>query len=229
MATEVNVMLTLAFKEAFLELVPRFERETRHKVIGGNVPTAQMVRRLKEGEHTDLVIVSAAALEELIEGGVIDAASRVDLATCGVGVAVRAGAPKPDLNSVDSFKRAVLGAKSLVYSHGPSGVYLAELFERMGIGSRIAHKVKRVQGEPAGAVVARGEAEIGFQQMSELLPVAGIDIAGPLPAQIQEITLFAGGVHARTKHGAAAKALLKFFSTRDAAEVMKRKGLEPLR
>ena len=227
-ASQIEVMLTLAFKDAYVELVPQFERATGHTVRGGTVPTGHMLRKLKEGGHADVVIVSAAALEEMIDAGFIDRASRTDLATCGVAVAVRAGATKPDLSSAESFKRAVLAAKSLVYSHGPSGVYLAGLFERMGIVKDIESKVKRVQGEPAGGLVARGEAEMGFQQMSELLPVAGIDIAGPLPAEIQEITLFAGGVHARTKHRDAATALVKFFTTPEAAQVMKRHGLEPV-
>ncbi|HYC47509.1 MAG TPA: substrate-binding domain-containing protein [Burkholderiales bacterium] len=224
----IDVMMTLAFKEAFVELAPRFERESGHEINGGTVPTAVMVRRLKEGDRTDVVISSAAALAELIEAGVLDRTSRTDLAACGVGVAVRAGAPRPDLSCAESFRRAVLGAESIVYSHGPSGVYLNALFDRMGIAGEIASKVKRVQGEPAGGLVARGEAEIGFQQMSELLPVPGIDIVGPLPPEIQEITRFAGAVHARTKQPEAASALVKFFTTPDAREVMKAKGLEPV-
>ena len=225
----IDIMMTLAFKEAFDALLPRFTSETGCTVTGGTVPTGVMVRKLKAAEaRTDVVISSAAAVDELIEAGVIDPSTRIDLATCGVGVAVRAGAPKPDLTSAESFKRAVLAAKSLVYSHGPSGVYLDGLFQRMGIAGELASRVKRVQGEPAGGLVARGEAEIGFQQMSELLPVAGIDIAGPLPAEIQEITRFAGAVHARSPVRDAATALVKFFTTREAAAVMKAKGLQPL-
>lgn len=142
-------------------------------------------------------------------------------------MAVRSGAPKPDLRSGDALKRAVLAAKSIVYSTGPSGIYLAGLFQRMGIADAIKAKVKQVQGEPAGAVVARGEAEIGFQQMSELLPVPGIDIVGPLPADVQEITVFCAGVHARAKAPQEAKALVDFLTAPAAAPVIREKGMEP--
>jgi molybdate transport system substrate-binding protein len=153
--------------------------------------------------------------------------SRVDLAKSGVAAAVRAGAARPDISSGEALKRAVLAAKSIVYSHGPSGVYLAGLFERMGIAEQLKPKVKLVQGEPAGAVVARGEAEIGFQQMSELLPVPGIDILGPLSADVQRITVFSAGLHVRAKAPDAAKALVKFITAPAAVPVIRKKGMEP--
>ena len=142
-------------------------------------------------------------------------------------MAVRAGAPKPDVSSAEALKRAVMAAKSVVYSTGPSGVYLAGLFERMGIGDAVKAKLEVSQGEPAGAIVARGEAEIGFQQMSELLPVAGIDLIGPLPAEIQEITTFSAGIHVRAPQADAARELARFFKSPEAAPVIKRKGMEP--
>jgi molybdate transport system substrate-binding protein len=224
---DIKVMLSAAFKEAYLALVPRFGQASGHSVTSLWCPSVQMMQRLKGGEVVDMMIMSAAALNEIIGEGLVAPADRYDLATCGVGAAVRAGAPKPDIGSADALKRAVLDAKSVVYSTGPSGVYLAGLFERMGIGDAVAAKLIRVQGEPAGAVVARGEAEIGFQQMCELLPVAGIDLVGPLPAEIQEITTFAAGIHVRAAEPAAARSLARYFQSPEAAPVIREKGMEP--
>jgi len=221
----ITVMASAAFKEAYLELVPGFERSSGHKVTNIWVPSVQMMSRLKGGEAVDLVILSAASLDELIKAGIVS--ERIDLAKSGVGVAVKAGAPKPDISSGEAIKRAVLAAKGIAYSTGPSGIYLTGLFQRMGIAERIKSKVKQVQGEPAGGVVARGEAEIGFQQMSELLPVPGIDVIGPLPQDIQQITVFSAGLHARSKAADAARALVKFLKAPAAAQVIRKKGMEP--
>jgi molybdate transport system substrate-binding protein len=224
MAT-IKVMASAAFREAYLELVPQFERATGNRVTTLWVPSVQMMSRLKGGETVDLVVLSAASLDELIEAGIVG--DRVDLAKSGIGVAVRAGAPKPDISSGEALKRAVLAATSIVYSTGPSGIYLAGLFQRMGIGEQLKPKVKQVQGEPAGAVVARGEAEIGFQQVSELLPVPGIDLVGPLPSDVQQITTFSAGLHVGAKEPDAAKALAKFLTAPAAAPVIRSKGMEP--
>jgi molybdate transport system substrate-binding protein len=141
---------------------------------------------------------------------------------------VRAGAPKPDISSADAVKRAMLAAKSIAYSTGPSGVYIAALFQRMGIADQIKDKVKiGAPGVPIGGIIARGEAEIGFQQVSELLPVAGIDYIGPLPPDIQQITVFASGIHTGATQADAAKALVKFLTSPQAAPVIKKKGMEP--
>jgi molybdate transport system substrate-binding protein len=223
--SEIKVMASAAFKEAYLALLPGFGRTTGHKVSNIWSPSVQMMSRLKGGETVDLVIMSAASLEELIKAGII--ADRTDLAKSGVGVAVRAGEPRPDISSGEALKRAVLAAKSIVYSTGPSGIYLASLFQRMGIAGQIKSRVRQVQGEPAGAVVARGEAEIGFQQMSELLPVAGIDIVGPLPAEVQKVTVFSAGVHVGAKVPAAARALVTFLTAPAAAPVIRKTGMEP--
>jgi molybdate transport system substrate-binding protein len=220
-----KVMASAAFREAYLELVPEFERASGHKVTTLWVPSVQMMSRLKGGETVDLVILSAASLDELVAAGIV--ANRVDLATSGIGIAVRAGAPKPDISSGEAVKRAVLAAKSVVYSTGPSGIYLAGLFERMGIAAQVKAKLKQVQGEPAGGAVARGEAEIGFQQMSELLPVPGIDIVGPLPPDIQQITAFSAGLHVAAREADAAKALVRFLTAPAAAPVIRKKGMEP--
>jgi molybdate transport system substrate-binding protein len=173
----------------------------------------------------DLVIGPTVRLDEMIKAGLVS--DRTDLASSGVGVAVKAGAPRPDLSSGAALKRAVLAAKSIVYSTGPSGIYLAALFERMGISDEIRSKVRQIQGEPTGAVVARGEAEIGFQQMSELLPVPGIDLVGPLPPDVQEITTFSAGVPVGARQSQAAKALVAHFKAPAAMAVIRKWGMEP--
>jgi molybdate transport system substrate-binding protein len=220
-------MLSAAFREAYLELAPEFERATGHRLLTHWVPSAEMMKRLKAGETVDLVILPAAAIDDLIECGRIVQGSRVDLAQSGIGVAVRAGAPRPDIRSGEALKRAVLAARSIAYSTGPSGVYLAGLFERMQIADALRNKVKIVQGEPAGAVVARGEAEIGFQQVCELLPVRGIDLVGPLPDDVQKITTFSVGLHVDARQPEAARALVGFITTPAAAAVIRSKGMEP--
>jgi molybdate transport system substrate-binding protein len=222
---EIKVMLSAAFKEAYLELVPQFERASGHKVESLWVPSVQMMSRLKGGETVDLVILSAASLEALRKAGLIS--DRTDLARSGVGVAVKSGARKPDISSGEAVKRAVLAARGIACSTGPSGIYLMELFQRMGIAEAIKSKVKQVQGEPAGGVVARGEAEIAFQQVSELLPVPGIDFVGPLPADIQQITVFSAGLHGAAKQPDAARALVKFLTAPAAVPTIRKKGMEP--
>jgi molybdate transport system substrate-binding protein len=222
---QIKVMLSAAFKEAYLELVPQFERASGHKVESLWVPSVQMMSRLKGGETVDLVILSAASLEELRKAGLVS--ERTDLARSGIGVAVKSGARKPDISSGEAVKRAVLAARGIAYSTGPSGIYLMGLFQRMGIAESIQSKVKQVQGEPAGGVVARGEAEIAFQQVSELLPVPGTDFVGPLPADIQQITVFSAGLHVKATQPDAAKALVKFLTAPAAAPAIRKKGMEP--
>jgi molybdate transport system substrate-binding protein len=177
----------------------------------------------------DVVILGDAALDELIKEGRIVVGSRVALARSAIGMAVRAGAPKPDISSVEALKRVLLQAKSIAYSAQASGVYLStELFQRLGIADQLTVKSQRIERERVGAVVARGEAEIGFQQISELLPVAGIDYVGPLPAEVQRITVFSAGVAAGAQSPEAARALIKFFMSPEAARVMTKSGLEPM-
>jgi molybdate transport system substrate-binding protein len=226
-AAEIKVMASAAIQEAYLELVPEFERSSGHKVVTLWVPTVEIMSRLKEGEIVDLAIMSAASVDELIKLGKIVPGSRIDIATSGIGVAVRAGATKPDISSAEAFERTLLAAKSIVYSFGPSGVYLAGLFERMGIADKLKPKLRQVKGEPTGAVVARGEAEIGFQQVCELLPVPGIDFLGPLPANVQKITAFSAGLHVAAKEPDAAKALVRFMTAPAAVPVLRKKGMEP--
>jgi molybdate transport system substrate-binding protein len=228
-AAEVNVMASMAIKEVYLELVPQFETATGHRVVTNWVGSADLMKRMRAGESTDLVILAADGVDELTKLGRIVPGSRVDLVKSGVGVAVRAGAQKPDISSGEALKRALLAAKSIAYSSGPSGTYLSGLFQRMGIADALKAKVIQAPpGTPVGGIVARGEAEIGFQQVSELLPVAGIDFVGPLPPDIQSITVFSGGVHVGARETGAVRELLEFLSSPAAAPAMKRKGMEPV-
>ena len=225
---EIKVMSSAAMKAAYLELVPAFERATGHKVVTTWVPGVDLMKRVKDGETSDLVIMQASSIDELVKLGRVAPGGRFDLAKSGVGIAVRAGAPRPDISSGDALKRALLAAKSLAYSTGPSGVYIISLFSRMGIADELKPKSRQVKGEPVGAVVARGEAEIGFQQVSELLSVPGIDLVGPLPADIQQITIFAAGLHIGAKEPAAASALVKFITAPAAAAVIRKSGMDPV-
>lgn len=224
----VKVMSTAAFKQAYLELVPRFERATGYNVVTTWASTNDIVARVIAGEAIDMAVMAGDAIDKLITAGKFARRSRVDIATSWVAAAVKQGAAKPDFSSVEAFKRAMLAAKSIAYSYGPSGVYLVGLFERMGISGAVASKVKPIQGEPVGAVVARGEAEIGFQQLSELLPVAGIDIVGGLPSEIQQITAFATGRHVDSQAAPAADALTAFFRAPDAHALIRAKGMAPV-
>ena len=227
-AAEVRVLASNAIKAAYLELVPEFEKSSGHKVASTWSGTLDIKKRLAAGETYDLLIMAAPELDEFIKQGKLVAGSRIDLVKSGVGVAVKAGAPRPDISSAESIKAALLSAKSIGYSQGPSGTYLVGLFQKMGIADAIKDKVKvSVVGQPVGNMVASGEAEIGFQQVSELLPVKGIDFLGPLPASIQQITTFSAGQFADAKEPAAAKALAAFLAAPAATPVKKKHGLDP--
>lgn len=232
-AGDVKVMTSGAFTAPYLELGPRFERASKEKLVTltttMGVGVDSIPNRLARGEAVDVVIVASASLDELIREGRVVAGSKVDLARSDIGMAVRAGAPKPDISSVEAFRRTLLQAKSIAYSASVSGDYLVtELVQRLGIADQVLPKSRRVVGERVGAVVARGEAEIGFQQISELLPVPGIDFVGPLPAPIQRTTVFSAGVAAKAENPAAARAFIRFLSSPDAADVIRKSGLNPI-
>jgi len=227
-ADDVKVMASAAVKEAYLDLVPGFEKTTGHKVTTIWDGTANITKRIGEGEVVDIVIVPPANLEKLVQDGKLVPGSKTDIAKSGVGVAVRAGLPKPDISSGEALKQAALAAKSVAYSSGPSGLYLAELFRKMGIADQIKDKVKQTpSGVQVGEVVARGEADLGFQQVSELLHVKGIDYVGPLPPDVQHITVFSAALHKGTTAPDAAKALVKFLTAPEAAAIIRRTGMEP--
>ena len=171
--------------------------------------------------------MAGEGLDRLIAQGYIAAADRVDLARSGIGVAVAAGAPRPDLSSAAALIGALRHAKSVAHSASASGVYLKGLFQRLGLTDALGSRLREVRGEPVGAVVARGEAEIGFQQISELLPVPGIDFVGPLPAEIQHTTLFAAGIVAHARARQAARAFTTYLRAPAAAPVIRKSGMEP--
>lgn len=226
-AAEITVMSSVAIKDAYLELAPAFEKSTGHKVKTLWVPTVEMMTRLKTDEQVDLVLMSASGIEELTRLGKLVAGTRTDVVKSGIGVAVRKGAPRPDISSSAALKATLLAAPSISYSTGPSGVYLVGLFERMGIAEAIKPKIKQVQGVPVAELVARGEVAIGFQQISEILPVAGAELAGPLPADVQSITTFAAALRPGAPAAEAAQAWVKFLTAPSAAAVIRKHGLEP--
>jgi len=222
------LLASSATKDAYLELIPEFEKATGHKVSAAWSSTPDVQKRIAAGEAADLVILGDSGTEELIKQGKLAPGSRANFAKSGIGVAVRAGAPRPDISSADAVKRSVLAAKSVAYSAGASGIYLVSMFQKLGISDQVKAKTAAVKpGEPVGEVVARGDAEIGFNQLSELIRVTGIQILGPLPAEIQNITLYSGGIHTATKEADGATALVKFLTAPAAAPIIKKHGLEP--
>jgi molybdate transport system substrate-binding protein len=224
-------MTSGAFTAAYLDLLPVYEKSTKHKLVTAattmGIGAESIPSRLQRGDAADVVIVAGEALDELIRAGSVVAGSRVDLARSSIGMAVKAGAPKPDISSVAALKRTLLAAKSVAYSASVSGDYLSrELFPRLGIADELKATGRRIERERVGIVVARGDAEIGFQQVSELLPIAGIDVVGPLPPEVQRVTVFAAGVAANSKHPEAARALIRFLVSAEATAVVARSGLE---
>jgi len=233
-AGEVRVVTSGAFTAAYLELVPQFERTAKQTVVTafgpsmGSAPDS-IPSRLERGEAIDVVILAAPQLDALIAQGKVVAGSRVDLVRSAIGVAVRSGAPRPDISSVDALKRTLLQAKSIAYSSSASGVYLStELFERLGIAGELKAKSQRIESGPVGDVIARGDAELGFQQISELLPVKGIDYIGPLPPGAQRVTIFAAGIATGARSPDAAKALIAYLASESAVAAITRSGLEPV-
>src|SRR5262245_19199817 len=216
-ADDIVVMTSGAFTAAYLELAPGFEHTTKHKLITATTTMGtgaeSIPNRLARGERADVVIVAAEALEDLIKAGRIVPGSRVDLARSSIALAVRAGARKPNISSVDGLKRALLNVRSIAYSASVSGDYLVnELFPKLGIADQMKSKSQRLERERVGSVVARGDAEIGFQQLSELLPIQGIEIVGLLPADVQRVTAFSAGIAAGSPHPASARALVSFLA-----------------
>lgn len=232
MSCEITVMTSGAFTAAFLELQPQHERATGNKITVATTTmgsgATSIPNRIRRGEPVDVVIMADDALAQLIEEGKVLRDSRVPLARSSIGMAVRAGAPRPDISSVDALRRALLEARSIAYSASVSGDYLStEGFERLGVAEQIRDKTRKIEGERVGAVVARGEAEIGFQQISELLPVPGIDVVGPLPEEVQKVSVFSAGVAATSANAEAARALIGFLVSPQAAGAVRKSGLEP--
>ena len=227
-AQEIKVIASGGLKAACLELIPAFEQASGHRVKTVWAGSPDIMKRMQAGETADLIVMPGSAIDELIKLGKIVAGSRVDLAKSGIGVAVRAGASRPQIGSANALKQALLSASSIAYSSSASGAYLAGLFQRLGIADELKPKIRQSpSGVPVGELIARGEAEIGFQQISELLPIAGIDYLGPLSADIQHFTVFSGGLHAGAKERQGAQALTEFIKSPAAAAVIRKSGMEP--
>jgi molybdate transport system substrate-binding protein len=230
---EIKVVTSGAFTAAYLELVPEYQHATHNKLLTEFGPSMGTTHnaipvRLNRGEAIDVVIMAAPALDDLIKQGKVRANSRVELVQSKMGMAVKAGAPKPDISTVDALKRTLLAAKSIAYSDSASGVYLStELFPKLGIADQIKNKSKKIEADPVGGVVATGEFEIGFQQISELRPVKGIDIVGELPPGAQRVTVFAAGIPTTSTHPDAAKALIQWLASPANYATIRKTGLEP--
>jgi len=233
-ADDFRVMTSGAFTAAHLELIPQLERMTGKTIITASTSIGtgenSIPNRLKRGEVVDIVIVADAVLRRFIEEGLVLAEGHAPVARSSIGMAVRAGAPKPDIGTVDGLRRTLLQAKSIGYSASVSGQYLTtELYQRLGIADQVMSKSRLVGGgERVGAVVARGELEIGFQQMSELLPVPGIAHITPLPPEVQKVSVFSAGVAASSRQPDLAKSVIRFLASPEAAPAIAKTGLEPV-
>ena len=230
-AAEIKVLTAGAFKQVLLALVPDFERTSGNKVIVDNDTVGALTKRIEGGETFDLAVLTPAAVDALASKGKLVAGSRANLARVGIGVVVKEGAPKPDIGSVAAFKQALLAAKSVAYidpaAGGSSGIYIAGLLDKLGIAAEVKPKAKLIHGGAVAEHIARGEAELGIHQISEILPVKGVTLVGPLPAEVQNYTVYAAALGAQAKESDAAKALLKALTGPAAAEVLKSKGMEP--
>lgn len=237
-AADVHVMISAGFYGVYSELGPAFERANGHRLVTtrgpsmGDSPEA-IPTRLARGETADVVILDGGAADELGKRGFARADSNINLARSLIGMVVRAGAAKPDIGSVEAFRNTLLAAKSIAYSDSGSGTYLStKLFPKLGIADQVAGKSRKVRGPPSGepvaAVVARGEAEIGFQQVSELIHVPGITFVGTLPADVQPLIFFAGALTSTGGQPEAARALIRFLASPEAAPVISKAGLTPL-
>ena len=226
-AGEVKVLASGAVKEAALELFPQFEKSSGNTVAVTWAGTVAIKKKIAAGEVFDLVISSNAAISDLATQGKIVKGTPTILAKAGVGIGVRKGAAKPDVGTPDAFKRALIAAKSVGLSTGPSGIYLEKLFERLGVAEAVKAKTRLIpSGGTVSTLLANGEAEIGFQQISEIAHADGVDYVGPLPAELQLISVFTAGVHTGAAHPGEAQALVKFLTAPAALAVMKKHGLE---
>ena len=228
MKTAIKGISSMATRQVLADLVAAYQQQSDVVVTIESVGGVDAARRVQAGESFDFVVLASDAIDKLITSGHIDAHSKTDLVHSGVAVAVRAGAAHPDISTEDALRQAVQSARSLSYSTGPSGVALARLFERWGITNEIKSRIVQAPpGVPVGALVARGDVELGFQQLSELIHIEGIDLLGPLPAAVQITTTFTAGLCPGSSQAAAARGLLDFMASPAAAEAKQRQGMEP--
>ena len=227
-AADITVLSTQATEQGCRELLPQFEKASGNTVKISYTGTLDAKKRIAAGEFFDVLIMASPEIEEFLASGKLAAGSRADIAKSGVGIGVKAGAPKPDIGTTEAFKKSLLAAKSIGYSTGPSGNYVIGLFERLGVADQVKPKLKQTPtGVFVGTITASGEVEIGIQQVSEMSQFPGVDYVGPLPADIQKMTIFTSGIAANAKEPAAAKALIKFITAPEAAAAFKKRGMEP--
>ena len=230
-AAEIKVMSTVALMATLDDLKPKFESATGNKVTLVYSVIADLKKRVEAGETADVMILSRGALDDLETQGKVAPGSIANVASSYVAIAVRAGAPKPNIHTADNLKAALLGAKSIVYADpakgGASGVYFAKILDRLGIANEMKPKTILVPGAQAAEVVARGEAEMGVAQASEIVPVAGAQLVGPLPGDLNNVTVFAAGVGPASQDAGAAKALIQFITSPAGAAVLRSKGMDP--
>jgi molybdate transport system substrate-binding protein len=227
-SSPLKLLSSMATRELLTELVAQYQRSSGQAVLSEAAGGVDVAKRVRAGEAVDVVVLSSTAIDSLIAAGSLLPDSRADLVRSGVSIAVRAGAARPDVSSAEAVRRAVLAARTLSYSTGPSGVYLEKLFERWGILEQIRSRiVVPPPGVPVGSLIANGTVELGFQQLSELMTLPGIDVAGPLPADIQTITLFSGAISSGCTRPELARALLTHFAAPSATQIKRRFGMEP--
>jgi molybdate transport system substrate-binding protein len=225
--TPLKLLSSMAGREILAELAAEFQRTTGQSVSAEAAGGVNVVKRIEADEPVDVVVLTQDAIEKLITAGKLLRASRVDLTKSGVAVAVHAGAAKPRIDTEEALKQAVLTARSVCYSTGPSGVHLQKVFQRWGILGEITHRlVVAAPGVPVGSLIAKGDVELGFQQLSELMHLAGVEVVGPLPAAIQVITTFSGGVSSHSPQPDTARALLRFMAAPAATACKHRHGME---
>lgn len=218
----------MATRQVLAELARDFERRSGRPVAIESIGGVDAAKRVAAGEAFDFVVLAADAIDKLAAGAHVRAGSRVDLVNSGVAIAVKAGAPRPDVSTEDALKRAVLAAPSIGYSTGPSGTALVRLFERWGISAQVQDRLQQARpGVPVGSMVASGEVALGFQQLSELIHLQGIDLLGGMPAAVAIDTIFCGGVCATAAQAEAARELLAFMASPEAAAAKRRHGMEP--
>ena len=228
MASQIRIISSMATRQVLADLVARYQETTDLGIATESVGGVDAAKRVRAGEAFDVVVLAANVIDDLIEAGRIVPGSRVDLVRSGVAIAVRAGSPRMDIGSEAAVRRAVAVAKSISYSTGPSGVHLAKLFERWGIADAIKDRIVQAPpGVPVGTLVADGRVELGFQQLSELIHLPGIDVLGPLPPGIQTITTFSAGLASSSAHPDAVRDLLRFMASPAAASAKLQNGMEP--
>jgi molybdate transport system substrate-binding protein len=227
-AAEIRVFSSNAIKSALEELAPQFEKTTKNKIVFTFDTAAALKGQIEKGAAFDLAVLTDGGIDDLIKQGKISRATRTALARSSAGVAVRKGAPKPDIGTTEAFKGALRAAKSIGFvEQGATGIYLKGLLQRLGMAEELKPKIKLLKGVGAGEAVAKGEVEIGITQIAEILPFAGAELVGPLPAEIQVNNDFAIGIGANAIETEGARALIKFLTTPAAASVLKAKGLAP--